>query len=58
MIMRLPLFSITLCKEFVDGMRICFDFVFPVILLYNVEHEQYEYVMSTTKPPDMPKEEK
>ncbi|KAL4230030.1 Male-specific lethal 3 [Mactra antiquata] len=38
-----------ICKEYVDGLRICFDFVLPTILLYDVEREQYDKLMITYK---------
>ncbi|XP_053399420.1 male-specific lethal 3 homolog isoform X2 [Mercenaria mercenaria] len=38
-----------MCKEFVDGLRICFDFVLPVILLYEGEKEQHSKIMNTYK---------
>ncbi|XP_067663103.1 MSL complex subunit 3-like isoform X1 [Haliotis asinina] len=53
-----PATSIALCKELVDGLRICFDFTIPIILLYDVEREQYNHVMTTIKPPESKKEEK
>ena len=40
-ICRLPV-----CKEFVDGLRICFDFALPLILLYDEERSQYEKITS------------
>ncbi|XP_050416129.1 male-specific lethal 3 homolog [Patella vulgata] len=33
---------IPLCKEMVDGIRICFDFTLPLILLYGNERDQYK----------------
>ncbi|KAK3100294.1 hypothetical protein FSP39_017759 [Pinctada imbricata] len=34
--------NIPLCKELVDGLRICFDYTLPLILLYEPETEQLE----------------
>lgn len=45
--------SVTLCKELVDGLRILFDFTLPIILLYATEQEQYEEVMKNSKPDDI-----
>jgi len=38
-----------MCKEFVDGVRICFDFVLPTLLLYESEREYHHSVMNTFK---------
>jgi hypothetical protein len=38
-------FSIELCKEIADGLRIFFDFALPVSLLYASEQRQYEQVI-------------
>ncbi|XP_060604669.1 male-specific lethal 3 homolog isoform X2 [Ruditapes philippinarum] len=38
-----------MCKEFVDGLRICFDFVLPVTLLYEGEKDQHLKIMNTFK---------
>lgn len=38
-----------MCKEFVDGVRICFDFVLPVILLYEGERDQHTKIMNVFK---------
>ena len=51
-------FSISLCKELVDGLRIAFDFTLPLILLYRAERGQYEHIMKTIKHSDLVKEEK
>ena len=39
-------FSVDLCKEVVDGLRLMVDFVLPNNLLYEVERLQYEQVCS------------
>lgn len=36
-------------KEFVDGLRICFDFALPLILLYDEERTQYDKIINTYK---------
>lgn len=33
--------SIPMCREVVDGIRICFDFTLPTILLYRFEKDQF-----------------
>ncbi|XP_052792409.1 male-specific lethal 3 homolog [Mya arenaria] len=42
-----------ICKEFVDGVRICFDFTLATLLLYSPEREQHTHLMSayTSKSP-------
>jgi hypothetical protein len=35
-------FSLNICKEVVDGVRIYFDFTLSDLLLYNQEREQFE----------------
>ena len=42
-------FRLPMCKEFVDGLRICFDFVLPVTLLYEGEKDQHNKIMNTYK---------
>ncbi|XP_013386248.1 male-specific lethal 3 homolog isoform X2 [Lingula anatina] len=49
---------VNLCKEVVEGLRICFDFTLPTILLYNLEREQYEKVVNNYKPLMSTKKEK
>uniref|UniRef100_A0A0B7A8U4 MRG domain-containing protein n=1 Tax=Arion vulgaris TaxID=1028688 RepID=A0A0B7A8U4_9EUPU len=44
---------ISLCKEFVDSLRIIFDFTLPIILLYAAEQQQYESAMKDIKPADL-----
>ncbi|ESO88506.1 hypothetical protein LOTGIDRAFT_165646 [Lottia gigantea] len=41
---------IPLCKEMVDGIRICFDFTLPILLLYNDEKDQYKRICKTITP--------
>jgi male-specific lethal 3 len=36
-------FSLNICKEVADGVRIYFDFTLSDLLLYNQEREQYEH---------------
>ena len=43
-ISRLPV-----CKEFVDGLRICFDFALPLILLYDEERSQFDRITNMYK---------
>lgn len=38
-----------MCQEFVDGLRISFDFILPLLLLYDLETEQYSKLMNTYK---------
>ncbi|KAL3878919.1 hypothetical protein ACJMK2_031245 [Sinanodonta woodiana] len=40
---------VPLCKEYVDGLRICFDFTLPLILLYAAERDQYTKVTHAYK---------
>ncbi|KAK3599519.1 hypothetical protein CHS0354_006648 [Potamilus streckersoni] len=40
---------VPLCKEYVDGLRICFDFTLPLILLYAAERDQYNRVTHAYK---------
>lgn len=42
-------FSIPLCKEMADGLRICFDYTLPLILLYASEKAQLDRLISTHK---------
>ncbi|KAH9487880.1 hypothetical protein Btru_068381 [Bulinus truncatus] len=44
---------ISLCKEFVDSLRIIFDFTLPIILLYAAEQQQYETAMKDIKHSDL-----
>ncbi|KAK6976823.1 male-specific lethal 3 [Biomphalaria glabrata] len=44
---------ISLCKEFVDSLRIIFDFTLPIILLYAAEQQQYESAMKDIKLSDL-----
>jgi len=44
---------ISLCKEFVDSIRVIFDFSLPMILLYRPEQGQYEDALRDVKPGDM-----
>ncbi|XP_005105000.1 male-specific lethal 3 homolog [Aplysia californica] len=43
---------VSLCKEFVDSLRVIFDFTLPVILLYAAEQQQYETALKDIKPSD------
>lgn len=38
-----------MCQEFVDGLRISFDFILPVLLLYEPEREQHNKLMNVYK---------
>lgn len=38
-----------MCKEFVDGLRICFDFLLSSLLLYDAENTQYDKLMASYK---------
>ncbi|GFS12754.1 male-specific lethal 3 [Elysia marginata] len=49
---------ISLCKEFVDSLRIIFDFTLPIILLYAAEQEQYESASAKIKYQDLNPKEK
>ncbi|RUS81554.1 hypothetical protein EGW08_010684 [Elysia chlorotica] len=49
---------ISLCKEFVDSLRIIFDFTLPIILLYAAEQEQYESASAKLKYLDLNPKEK
>ncbi|GFN79370.1 male-specific lethal 3 [Plakobranchus ocellatus] len=49
---------ISLCKEFVDSLRIIFDFTLPIILLYAAEQEQYESASAHIKYSDLQVKEK
>lgn len=40
-------YSVELCKEMVDGLRITFDFTLPLILLYPYEQAQFKKVTSS-----------
>ncbi|XP_054979837.1 male-specific lethal 3 homolog [Sorex araneus] len=40
--------SVDLCKEMVDGLRITFDHMLPLVLLYPYEQEQYKMATSST----------
>ncbi|XP_030428614.1 male-specific lethal 3 homolog isoform X2 [Gopherus evgoodei] len=40
-------YSVELCKEMVDGLRITFDFILPLILLYPYEQAQFKKVTSS-----------
>uniref|UniRef100_A0A8C2VTY7 MRG domain-containing protein n=1 Tax=Chinchilla lanigera TaxID=34839 RepID=A0A8C2VTY7_CHILA len=42
-----PQHPVALCKEMVDGLRITFDYVLPLLLLYPYEQAQYKKVTST-----------
>ena len=42
-------YSIPLCKELVDGLRICFDYTLPIALLYDNERNQYHKLQSSYK---------
>ncbi|CAL1526835.1 unnamed protein product [Lymnaea stagnalis] len=44
---------VSLCKEFVDSLRIIFDFTLPIILLYAAEQQQYESAMKDIKFTDL-----
>ncbi|EMP35498.1 Male-specific lethal 3 like protein [Chelonia mydas] len=39
--------NVELCKEMVDGLRITFDFILPLILLYPYEQAQFKKVTSS-----------
>ncbi|XP_014676909.1 PREDICTED: male-specific lethal 3 homolog isoform X2 [Priapulus caudatus] len=39
--------SLKICREIVDGLRIYFDFMLPLILLYKLERPQYEMMSET-----------
>ncbi|KAL5011437.1 hypothetical protein ScPMuIL_009988 [Solemya velum] len=41
--------NIPMCKELADGLRICFDFTLPLILLYASEKDQYKRVSAVYK---------
>lgn len=41
--------NIHLCKELVDGLRICFDYTLPLVLLYDNERQQYSKLQTTYK---------
>lgn len=41
--------NIHLCKELVDGLRICFDYTLPLVLLYDNERQQYNKLQTTYK---------
>lgn len=45
--------SVSLCKEFVDSLRVIFDFTLPIILLYAAEQQQFESAMKDIKPADL-----
>ncbi|XP_059170832.1 male-specific lethal 3 homolog isoform X2 [Physella acuta] len=49
---------VSLCKEFVDSLRIIFDFTLPIILLYAAEQQQYETAMKDIKHSDLHAKEK
>ena len=49
--------SVSLCKEFVDSLRVIFDFTCPMILLYAAEQQQYEAAISDIKPIDHTKKD-
>ena len=42
--------QLALCKEFVDGLRISFDFLVDLQLLYGEERLQHEYILNKTEP--------
>lgn len=42
-------FSIPLCKEMADGLRLCFDYTLPLILLYASERAQLDRLLSSQK---------
>ncbi|CAG5134644.1 unnamed protein product, partial [Candidula unifasciata] len=44
---------VSLCKEFVDSLRVIFDFTLPIILLYAAEQQQFESAMKDIKPVDL-----
>ncbi|BFZ15060.1 hypothetical protein BsWGS_18099 [Bradybaena similaris] len=44
---------VSLCKEFVDSLRVIFDFTLPIILLYAAEQQQFESAMKDIKPADL-----
>lgn len=48
---------VSLCKEFVDSLRVIFDFTCPMILLYAAEQQQYEAAISDIKPIDHTKKD-
>lgn len=39
--------NVDLCKEMVDGLRITFDYILPLVLLYPYEQAQYKKVTSS-----------
>lgn len=43
-------FSIDLCKEVADGVRIAFDFCLPSILLYDSERAQFDTQSTSCRP--------
>lgn len=48
---------VSLCKEFVDSLRVIFDFTCPMILLYAAEQQQYEAAINDIKPADFTEKE-
>ena len=45
-----PPFSVELCKEVMDSLRIYFDFTLPIVLLYNIEKTQFTKLSTSFKP--------
>ena len=39
--------SLALCKEVIDGLRVSFDFLLPLTLLYDPEKPQYEQLKNS-----------
>ncbi|XP_021363201.1 putative male-specific lethal-3 protein-like 2 isoform X3 [Mizuhopecten yessoensis] len=44
--------NIPLCKELVDGLRICFDHTLPLVLLYTPERDQYKELLQNKFKPN------
>jgi male-specific lethal 3 len=49
-------FSLNICKEVVDGVRIYFDFTLSDLLLYNQEREQFERLRNQQAEPTIKQE--
>lgn len=49
-------FSLNICKEVVDGVRIYFDFTLSDLLLYNQEREQFEQLRNQQAEPTIKQE--
>ena len=49
MYMYITVRRLPVLKEFVDGLRICFDFALPLVLLYDEERAQYDKLINMYK---------